>query len=336
MIIEYLGKSVDTKHFDGVLEPEKIQYVRDNYYTENKDLALKQLKGCLLEGKTNTNHIYNYYFERIAADTIFYITKWSINQALASDELVQLFINKTKINDKVFEGKDLVKDFKTALRLAGKGYASKPSNFPLKECVSILKALQDLSGNGKIYLDPCCGWGIRLLASAILDLDYIGFDVNANLIPKLKELAEDIKTIKPNFRYMIFEQGSQYLVPELIGCVDFCFTSPPYFNLEDYGNNDLEKQDSYRTTNYNQWVEMFVNPLIDCLIQYTKPIGKIAFNVKDFKGYPLVQSFTKSSIDRGLMPSGYLSMKNITRVGGSSSGKKTFVDNDEGVYIFSK
>jgi hypothetical protein len=174
------------------------------------------------------------------------------------------------------------------------------------------------------------------LASAVLDLDYIGFDVNANLIPKLKELAEDIKTIKPNFRYMIFEQGSQYLVPKLVGCVDFCFTSPPYFNLEDYGNNDLEKQDSYRTTNYDQWVELFVNPLIDCLIQYTKSTGKIAFNVKDFKGYPLVQSFTQASILKGLTPCSYLSMKNITRVGGSSSGKKTFVDNDEGVYIFSK
>ena len=40
MLIEYLGKTVDTKHFDGILEPEKIQYVRDNYYNEDKDLAL--------------------------------------------------------------------------------------------------------------------------------------------------------------------------------------------------------------------------------------------------------------------------------------------------------
>lgn len=198
-------------------------------------------------------------------------------------------------------------------------------------------------GGGKhTYLDPCCGWGIRLLSSAILGINYIGFDVNANLVPKLKELAEDIKTIKPDFNYQIYAQGSQYLIEDLIDTVDFTFTSPPYFNLEDYGNNDFEQENSYRNTNYQHWLDQFVEPLFECLSKYVKPEGLVAFNIKDFDGYTLEKDFVDLGLKSGLELNTTMTMNNIVRVGSKGSFKETgtrekqLIDNSELVYIFKK
>lgn len=341
MIIDYLGKQLNSISFDGNLEPEKIEIIKQGYFNEDKELALKQLESCLLRGTTLINHIYAYYFERVAADTLLYTEKWTINQVLQNDQLIQLFINRTYKNEKIFKGGDenLVADFKTAIRLGGKGIVKKPSNFPLKECLTILSKLSEDSGNGKTYIDPCCGWGVRLLAAAMLDLNYIGFDVNANLVPKLNELAEDIKKIKPSFNYYIFPQGSQYFVEDLVGIADFTFTSPPYFNLEDYGNNDFEKENSYRGVDYSYWLDHFVDPLVGCLVRYVKPKGIISFNIKDFAGYTLEMDFTNACTKHGLNPFNLYPMKNIVRNGSQGSYKdgtrqKKVIDNSEWVYVF--
>lgn len=222
--------------------------------------------------------------------------------------------------------------------MGGKGIAKKPSNFPLKECISILDYLSKET-NGKVYLDPCCGWGIRLLSSAVLNLDYIGFDVNANLVPKLKELAEDIKLFKPDFKYHIFEQGSQFYISDLEGFADFSFTSPPYFNLEDYGNNDFEKENSYRNVSYDHWLSHFVDPLTCNLTKYVKKGGLISYNIKDFNNLTLVDDFTRICQKYNLTPYNCLPLKNITRVGSQGSylqGKREakIINNDEWVYVF--
>lgn len=50
MIIEHLGKTLNSVSFDGELEPEKIKIIKDNYYNEDKEQALIQLEKVLTGG----------------------------------------------------------------------------------------------------------------------------------------------------------------------------------------------------------------------------------------------------------------------------------------------
>ena len=334
MKVQYKGKTIDTIFFDGNLDKEKIEKIRKEYYQEDKQKALKELEGILLHNKMRTTFIYQYYFERIAADTVLHHSKYSINELLASDELVQAIINKSEAFE-LFKSDSLIRSFKTTIRLGGAGFAAKPTNFPLKEAVIMLRENVEGSLFNKVYIDPCCGWGIRMLAAAILDMKYIGFDVNSNLCEKLNELGEDIQKIKKHFQFKIYEQGSQYYVEDLKDKAHVIFTSPPYFNLEDYGNRDYEKEDSLTGTDYKDWERLFVYPLMKNLKEYIKPNGKILINVKDFKGYKLLESFREAGEDAGLISLEDQDMKNIIRVGYSKEGNQR-IDNSETVLVFTR
>lgn len=326
MIIRHLGRTIETSDFDGVHDMKLIEKVRNGFYKEDRDKALKQLRQVLSHKTFAINHIYAYYFERVANDGISK-AKWSINEMLDSDDLVQLFINRTNKNDSVFTSKDLIINFKTAIRLGGFGIANKMSNFPLKECVNVL---DDYSHYTNTYLDPSCGWGVRMIASAILRLDYTGFEVNSNLVIKLEELGRDIQSISPSFKFNIYKQGFQEFVPDLVNRFGVAFTSPPYFTLEKYGNNDFEKKSSINGS-YQEWLDRFVHPLMHNLNSYTEEDATIMINVKNYDSYNLVHDFIKIAWSNGLIYQGYLMLNNSKRQNGSGE-----VDNSEKILKFKR
>lgn len=330
LTITYNNKTIETKHASKELDIKNIEYIRNNYFNDtNKDKALKQLKSCLTKGTYKINDIYEYYFERVASKTTLYHSKFSIHETLQCNELIQVFLNKIKTNSKVFNNGDLVKDFKTAIRLGGKGITAKATNFPLKECINLINKYVG-SGNKKIYIDTSAGWGVRMLASAMLNINYIGFDVNKELIIKLNELGQDIQKIKPNWKFKILEQGSQYLNEKCIDTADIILTSPPYFNLEDYGNNELEKVDSIHG-DYETWLNGYVMPLMENIKLYLKQGKKALINVKDFKNYTLEKDFIEIGKSKGLVFLGTDYLKNNQRM-----NNKGLIDNSERVFIFTK
>lgn len=328
-IITFNNKTVESKFASDILDHANIQFIKNNYYNDNNKIkALEQLRN-ILSGKTfKMNYVYDYYFERIASKTTLYHSKFSIHETLQCDELIQVFLNKIKLNEKVFNSGDLVKDFKTAIRLGGKGITAKATNFPLKECVNLLKKYMD--ENSKIYIDTSAGWGVRMIASAILDINYIGFDVNSELVLKLNELGRDIQTIKSNWKFKILDQGSQYLNEKCINTADIILTSPPYFNLEDYGNNELENVDSIHG-DYENWLNGYVKPLMENIKLYIKKDSKVLINVKDFKNYKLENDFIEIGKEKGLKYIGYDYLKNNQRM-----NNKGLIDNSEKVFIFTK
>lgn len=330
MEITYLGKKLKSDYWDGNIIQAEVDEIRQNYYTENKELALKQLKAILLDGKSSFFNIHRYYFERIANDGKKHNTKWSINEFLASDELVQTYANKTKYNRKLFrESEDLTRRFRKALSLGGSTNIGVLTTFPIKQCVERIQ--EHLPEGGKVYIDPCCGWGSRMIASAVLDLEYIGFDVNKELIPKLHELGKDIQTFKPDFSFKLYEQGSQYYVPELVNQADIIFTSPPYFNLELYPDNSLELEDSVHG-DYELWVTKFVNPLMENLMKYAKKGTKVMINIKDFNEYPMVDDFIKAGKQVGLTFEDLYELKTVKR----TTNDGNLIKNDEPIITFIK
>lgn len=331
MLLKINGKELETKHFNGEINLKEVLEVRERYFNDtSKDKAMKQLKGCLEQGKTRINDIYAYYFERVASKTTLYHSKFSIWETLQSNELIQVFLNKSKLNDKVFSSDDIVKNFKTSIRLGGKGITAKATNFPLKECIVLIKKY--IADNKfPVYIDTSAGWGVRMLASAMLDINYIGFDVNDELILKLNEFGKDIQEIKPNWKFKILPQGSQYLNENCINVADIILTSPPYFNLEDYGNNKLEAVDSINS-DYITWLNLYVTPLMDNIKLYLRDNAKALINVKDFKGYPLEKDFIRIGKEKGLNFLGFDTLNNSVRANPVTKE----VDNSEKVLIFSK
>jgi tRNA1(Val) A37 N6-methylase TrmN6 len=78
--------------------------------------------------------------------------------------------------------------------------------------------------------------------------------------------------------------GSEVFHQEWEGSMDLCFSSPPYFNLEDYkiGNQSWKPGMSYR-----QWVDSYLRPTIRNCYRYLKAGGKFVCNIKNFNGLDL-------------------------------------------------
>lgn len=330
MLIKFKGREVDTKWYTGSVDNQEIQEVRDNYYDSTYEEAITQLKKLLLHDGKKTNKIYGYFFEKIAGDGILWHSKWSINEMLESPEILQSFINRSKSNPKVFTSNSLTANVKTAIRLGGKGIVKKLTNFPYKECVKLLKTYTKT--DSKTYIDPSCGWGIRMLASAYLDLNYVGFDVNPLLVDKLNDLGKEIQKIKPDWQFRVLLQGSEIPVAALNNWADIVMTSPPYYDLENYTNVD-DKALHIEKVSYDDWVKLFVEPMLKQMSDYIKPNGYVLMNVKDFKDYSLVDSFLNAGIKAGLSFYGYDELKNPIRV---SPNQNKFVDNSEKVVVFRK
>lgn len=290
--INHLGKTLKSVSFDGIVNEDIVNEIQNGYYRGNRELAIEQLKKVLNKGMSKTNDIYAYYFERVANDTKMTPDKWTINEALQSRELVQMFYNRTLRNEKMYpDVTKVVPNFRTAIRLGGKGICRKPTQFPIKV---MRELLDDYTNPGDLYYDPCCGWGMRMLVSAEKGVKYIGNDVNMDLIAKLNEFGKDINTIK-DFKYAIIPQGSEIYLPHLENKVDFVFTSPPYFNLEQYGGEQLTKK-----LDYAEWLRNFIVPLLQNCKKYIKEDKYILINIKDITGYPIYTDTKKLGIALGL------------------------------------
>lgn len=325
MIIKHMNKEMNSSFYNGTVNREIVEKIRGGYYNENKDLALKQLETILLNGKSKSNHVYSYYFERVANDTIVDNDKWSINQLLQSDELVYSLHNKVLANsEKTFPDKTkLVDNFKTIIRLGGKGIARKPTQFPIK---TMRQLLSEFTEEGDLYYDPCCGWGMRMMVAAEYGVHYVGNDINYDLLVKLKELKEDIQTIKP-FKANLIYKGSEVFEPSLVGRADFIFTSPPYFDLEQYNGAD-----NLKTQNYQQWLDLFMKPMLENCLNYIKDDKYVLINIKNTKKHNMYDDTKEIAEKIGYKYVGYRELKQANRK--SSSGNVT--DGTEKIMILQK
>ena len=325
MIVEHNGKQINSSHFDGNIDIDIVNEIRNGYYKEDKNKALENLKKILFQHQSKTTDIYNYYFDRVANDTVVNECKWSINEALESDTLIQIMYNKTLTNDKVFNSKSKINNFKTAIRLSGKGYFKKVTQFPIKVMRSIL---DDFTQEGDIYYDPCCGWGMRMLCAAEKGLHYVGNDVNYDLLIKLKEMKEDIQNIIP-FKANLIYEGSQVFQPSLVNRIDFIFTSPPYFDLEVYnGSEDL------KNTTYENWLNEFIKPMLENCYQYIKNNKYAAINIKNGKKNMLYDDTLRIAEEIGFKFIGERDLKQNNRT--TSNPERVIGDSSEKIMILQK
>ena len=76
------------------------------------------------------------------------------------------------------------------------------------------------------------------------------------------------------------------------------FSSPPYFNFEDYkyGNQSYKEG-----TSYEDWKENYLRPTFKNIYKYLIEDGYFLINIKNLKKYPLVEDSLKIAQECGFI-----------------------------------
>jgi tRNA1(Val) A37 N6-methylase TrmN6 len=110
--------------------------------------------------------------------------------------------------------------------------------------------------NAKSVLDPCSGWGDRLIACMAEGVRYVGVDPNTELHPKYQEMINFFTPKQNRKKYTMIENTIQNAtIPN--EKFDLVFTSPPYFKIEQYNNKGRVID-----CNEDDWFNNFMKPMI--------------------------------------------------------------------------
>lgn len=324
--IEYKGKSVVTQVWRDMSEEER-QKVCALYY-EKPDFDEVKLNFVQIQrGGTNSSKISRYYVRDLMDKTILYCDRWCVEDIFSSTDLLGCFMAKVERNTDLFDpNQSIVVNLEKALQLGGAGFAHIPTNFPIK---TVDQVLERFNVNNNWY-DMSCGWGNRLLGALKNKVNYFGTDPNYMLTERLQQMAKDYKDTCGNYSSVeIRTQGSEIRVPDWENKMGLCFTSPPYFYLEDY---QIGNQSYKEGTSYDSWLENFIRPTVQNCKFYLIDKGYMGINVKDFDKFNLCEDIQKIAEQEGFTLVERFKLVNNSRI--NSLGELN--DNDEDIMIFMK
>lgn len=131
--------------------------------------------------------------------------------------------------------------------------------------------------NAKEVLDVCVGWGGRMLgACCIPGVYYTGIEPYSITFEKLKDMKNSLYIENVS----LYNDTAENVLPSLNKKYDLALTSPPYYNLEIYSNEDTQ---SHHYGTYNNWIKHFLEPVIKGVLNKLLDNGKSAWSVKNFK-----------------------------------------------------
>jgi len=134
-----------------------------------------------------------------------------------------------------------------------------------------------------LYFDPFAGQGIRIQIANLLGVNYIGYDICKEYVNYIKSFMKRIKK-KSEILEIHFADSRKIHLKD--NSVDFSFTSPPYWDIEIYDNN--EKQVGQGT--YEDFLEN-LREIIKEQYRIFKPGGVCVWNVNDFSKNKIYYSF---------------------------------------------
>lgn len=178
----------------------------------------------------------------------------------------------------------------------------------------------------KRVLDPCIGWGGRILGTLAADptAEYVGCEPDVNTFNALVEIAMD-RDEATRRRATIHNAPAETFLPTLpAGSFDMVLTSPPYFNLELY-TAGIQSVDRYKT--WDSWVADWLTPVINSSLAALKPAGVSCWSVKNFKSdgkYPLADT-----VERIHKAAGWTCVRKVAMTGSARPGAGRITDGKE-------
>lgn len=135
---------------------------------------------------------------------------------------------------------------------------------------------------GGRVLDPCHGWGGRLVGAMLADVkEYVGVDPSPDAHAGVGKIYEAFKEYQDTKVTLIRKPFEDCAWKE--GEFDFALTCPPYFDVEKY---EGEETSTKRYSQFDQWCKSFYEPLIFNTMNALKNDGIFAIIVGS-QLYPL-------------------------------------------------
>jgi len=125
-------------------------------------------------------------------------------------------------------------------------------------------------------LDPCIGWGGRMLGTVSAGWDYIGFDTNPETFQNTQRLVEFLGI---QSKVKLFLDDSMNMDKYDFGKVDIVLTSPPYYDVEIYSDFDNGQYTTFPT--YQSWVDGWLSPLIGKGLERLNDGGMSCWNTQN-------------------------------------------------------
>ena len=189
---------------------------------------------------------------------------------------------------------------KLAIRKRIRMSDSKLAPFNIRKSIKLFSGAQAVSGfrptiakclvgllfpNGEkiSVLDPCMGWGGRMYGFSQSDQveKYVGFDVATETVMGLWELRNKLRRLNllNDTDIAIYQhpfEDARDIVMEYTP-FDLVMTSPPYFDIEKYSDDEDQSYRKYAT--YTEWVDGFLKPSIILSHHALRSGGILALNV---------------------------------------------------------
>ncbi|MGO8678407.1 MAG: hypothetical protein ACLQVX_21405, partial [Limisphaerales bacterium] len=146
-------------------------------------------------------------------------------------------------------------------------------------------------GDGKIY-DYAAGWGGRLVGflASNLGREYVGIDVNSDNFGPYRQISQlytlsDHDWFSSNGpvkqTHLIKCPSEQFCPKEYEHYFDLAFSSPAYFNTEQYSADPEQSYLRYPT--YEEWKNGFLRKTIQNCVAMLKPGGHFVCNIQDVR-----------------------------------------------------
>lgn len=160
--------------------------------------------------------------------------------------------------------------------------AQMPSNFNPAVAAWIYQTFCPRDG---FILDPSSGWGGRALAAITSPhVHYTGIDPHEEANVGNRRMIEDIFDIRRDLTstVKIIDGCAEDVIPTLPkDHFHVIFTSPPYFNVEQYDDDPNQSYKKHGSDGYKGWVEGFLRPVLWACSQALHPEGVCIFNVSE-------------------------------------------------------
>jgi hypothetical protein len=183
-------------------------------------------------------------------------------------------------------------------------------------------------------LDPCIGWGGRMLGTLAVGAEYVGCEPDPQTAAGLRAILGDpaIPT-STSSRALVLDAPVEESWAKLRRSepYDMVLTSPPYFNLELYvgGPQSVGRHGTWAT-----WVLNWLQPTVLGCLALLREGGTSCWSVKNFRTdawYPLADEVARIHKEAGWMPVKTVAMRGSGRPGAGrvKEGKETRESEEE-------
>jgi hypothetical protein len=137
--------------------------------------------------------------------------------------------------------------------------------------------IYDIYCNSGVTWDMSGGWGGRLIGANVSNVKkYIATEPSSLTYMGLIEMSKDFSN--DFIEYEIIKIGSENYLPDK-NSIDLCFTSPPYFNIEKYSNEQSQSYIKFNTL--DKWLNGYIKQTINNCYYGLRKNGKLIINISN-------------------------------------------------------